>query len=103
MECLKDLIKFMTTNKEAVPLPLTKTQNRSKIAFYDGANCDKKRRTWVKDYLEKYVPQAEVMFIESICNNENVISYNIQKSKVSLSDFFGISPEQVASPQATIF
>lgn len=81
MECLKDLVKYMETNKDA-------------IAFYDGTNCDKKRRSWVKDYLKKHVPQTGVIFIESICNNEDVVSYNVEKSKVPLSDFFGISPEQ---------
>jgi 6-phosphofructo-2-kinase / fructose-2,6-biphosphatase 2 len=72
MNALKDLVAWLV-NEEG------------HVAIYDATNSTRERRSMVRDYCRKY--GIEVMFIESICNDEEVIKANIREVKVSSPDY----------------
>ncbi|KAI9217497.1 6-phosphofructo-2-kinase-domain-containing protein [Blastocladiella britannica] len=61
------------------------------VAIYDATNTTKERRERiVKTCREHHV---DVMFVESICQDPDVISHNIAEVKVSGPDYAGMDPE----------
>lgn len=73
--CLDDLINYMNTEE-------------NKVAIFDGTNTNKKRRKHIADELESKVKcKYQLIWIESICNKEEIIQENIYKVKVNGQDY----------------
>jgi hypothetical protein len=52
------------------------------VAFYDATNATAERRRWL---MERVKPSgAKVIFIESICTDEAIVSQNIMAAKVGI-------------------
>lgn len=64
------------------------------VAIYDATNSTKARRAWLHESLSK--KDIQVLFIESICQDEEVILNNIKDVKLSSPDYFDIDPDQAA-------
>ncbi|KAG2183093.1 hypothetical protein INT44_006074 [Umbelopsis vinacea] len=64
------------------------------VAIYDATNSTKTRRAWLQESLNK--KDIQVLFIESICQDEEVILNNIRDVKLSSPDYADIDPDQAA-------
>ena len=61
-----------------------------KVAIYDATNSTRDRRLWIVNQLLgfKAVPSSShILFIESICNDSNIIDSNIVQVKLSSPDY----------------
>jgi len=73
--CLSDLITFINGED-------------NKVAIFDGTNTTRKRRDHIAaEVKEKVNCKYELIWIESICNDENIITENIQKVKLGGLDY----------------
>ncbi|KAI4600447.1 hypothetical protein LQW54_013424 [Pestalotiopsis sp. IQ-011] len=64
------------------------------IGILDATNSTKDRRKWVADVCAR--ENIEVLFVESKCDDEDVIMANIRDVKATSPDYKGQDPEQAA-------
>jgi 6-phosphofructo-2-kinase/fructose-2,6-biphosphatase 2 len=64
------------------------------IAILDATNSTKKRRRWIKERCDK--EGIETLFVESKCDDEDLIMSNILEVKTTSPDYVGQDPEQAA-------
>lgn len=64
------------------------------IGILDATNSTKERRKWVYDTLMQ--EGIEVLFVESKCDDENLIMANIRDVKTTSPDYKGQDPEKAA-------
>ncbi|RCH87435.1 Fructose-2,6-bisphosphatase [Rhizopus azygosporus] len=64
------------------------------VAIYDATNSTKKRRRWLYEKLSKH--DIQVLFIESICQDEALILANIKEVKLSSPDYANTDPDEAA-------
>lgn len=64
------------------------------IAILDATNSTKDRRRWIKDRCDK--EGVETLFVESKCDNEEIIMSNIMEVKTTSPDYQGLDPEEAA-------
>ncbi|RKP24260.1 6-phosphofructo-2-kinase-domain-containing protein [Syncephalis pseudoplumigaleata] len=62
------------------------------VGIFDAANTTVARRTFILDRLQK--ENIQVVFIESICDNEDIINTNIRSVKISSPDYLGWDQEK---------
>jgi 6-phosphofructo-2-kinase len=65
------------------------------VAILDATNSTKKRRQWIVEKCKEV--GIRLMFVESVCDNEDLVLSNILDVKVSSPDYVGQDPEQVWS------
>ncbi|KAF9976893.1 Fructose-2,6-bisphosphatase, partial [Modicella reniformis] len=72
------------------------------VALYDATNSTRSRRTMLLAECKKH--DIQVMFIESICEDEALILHNIMSVKLSSPDYKNMDPEQAVEDfKARIF
>ena len=82
-DCMNDLKKW-----------LVEEFNVGRVAIFDATNTTDKRRSWIMDELKDIVEsRSHVIFIESVCNDENVINENILSVKLNMPDYKGKDPD----------
>ncbi|KAF0377367.1 bifunctional 6-phosphofructo-2-kinase/fructose-2,6-bisphosphate 2-phosphatase [Gigaspora margarita] len=81
LEALKDMIKWFL-------------EEDGTVAIFDATNSTRERRCMIIDYCKKY--DVQVMFIESICQDESLILQNIMDVKLSSPDYKDMDPEKAA-------
>lgn len=64
------------------------------VAIYDATNSTTKRRKWLCEKLGQ--EDVQVLFIESICQDEELILANIKDVKLSSPDYANIDPDEAA-------
>ncbi|KAG9246470.1 6-phosphofructo-2-kinase-domain-containing protein [Calycina marina] len=64
------------------------------IAFFDATNSTKERRRWIKDCCDK--EGIETLYVESKCDDEDLIMSNILEVKTTSPDYQGQDPEEAA-------
>jgi 6-phosphofructo-2-kinase/fructose-2,6-biphosphatase 2 len=64
------------------------------VGILDATNSTKERRQWVLDMCSK--EGVEVIFVESKCDDEDLIMANIRDVKTTSPDYRGQDPEQAA-------
>jgi 6-phosphofructo-2-kinase/fructose-2,6-biphosphatase 2 len=64
------------------------------VAIFDATNSTKERRKWILDKVSK--EGIEVIFVESKCDDEELIMANIRDVKTSSPDYVGQDPEKAA-------
>ncbi|KAM0335606.1 hypothetical protein ACHAQA_000654 [Verticillium albo-atrum] len=69
-------------------------QEKGTVAILDATNSTKDRRKWVLDRCTK--EGVEVIFVESKCDDEDLIMANIRDVKATSPDYAGQDPEQAA-------
>lgn len=59
-----------------------------RVAVYDATNTTRERRQWIRDQvlplLEK---ESQIIFVESICDDESMVDKNILHAKTSMPDY----------------
>lgn len=65
------------------------------VGILDATNSTKDRRKWVRELIE--AEGIEVMFVESKCDDENLILANIRDVKTTSPDYLGIDADQAAT------
>ncbi|RKP08626.1 6-phosphofructo-2-kinase-domain-containing protein [Thamnocephalis sphaerospora] len=68
------------------------------VAIYDATNSTQERRRWILERCRTYQARAQlqVMFIESVCEDEEVVMENIRAVKLQSPDYAGVDPEAAA-------
>ncbi|KAF2092956.1 bifunctional 6-phosphofructo-2-kinase/fructose-2,6-bisphosphate 2-phosphatase [Rhizodiscina lignyota] len=62
------------------------------VGIFDATNSTMERRKWVMDMIrQKAGPDINVLFIESVCKNENILESNM-RLKLSGPDYKGMDP-----------
>lgn len=64
------------------------------VAILDATNSTKERRRWVSDTCE--ARGIEVLFVESKCDDDDIIMANIRDVKTTSPDYRGQDPEEAA-------
>lgn len=64
------------------------------VAILDATNSTKQRRRWIKDRCDK--EGIETLFVESKCDDEDLIMSNILEVKTTSPDYIGSDPEKAA-------
>ena len=67
-------------------------QGGGEVAIYDATNAVKKRRDLVTDACRGR--GIEPIFIESVCNDPDIVARNIQATKLTMPDYAGVDPDQ---------
>ncbi len=62
------------------------------IGIYDATNTTRERRGRLRDRLAAH--GLEVVFIESVCEDEAVIEGNIRQTKLRMPDYAGVAPDE---------
>ncbi len=62
------------------------------VAIYDATNSTQKRRAWVVEQCNR--ANLDTLFVETLCNDPDVIAANIRETKLSAPDYQGIDPQQ---------
>ncbi|QIW98073.1 hypothetical protein AMS68_003591 [Peltaster fructicola] len=64
------------------------------VAILDATNSTKSRRRWIKDRCD--AEGIETLFVESKCDDEDLIMSNIKEVKTTSPDYVGQDPEEAA-------
>ncbi|CAO3595466.1 unnamed protein product [Absidia cylindrospora] len=64
------------------------------VALYDATNSTHKRRRWLHDTLT--AKGIQVLFIESICQDESLVLANVRDVKLSSPDYQNMDPQAAA-------
>lgn len=67
---------------------------RGVVAILDATNSTKARRAWIKKRCDE--EGIETLFVESLCDDEEIIMNNILEVKTSSPDYQGQDPEVAA-------
>ncbi|KAG5488054.1 hypothetical protein LSCM4_08279 [Leishmania orientalis] len=74
----EDLVSFIASHSLAV-------------GILDATNTTRKRRAWLSDYFQqeaqRYALPYRLLFIESVCNDDAIVTENILRSKCDNDDF----------------
>ncbi|RHZ45421.1 hypothetical protein Glove_680g32 [Diversispora epigaea] len=81
IEALEDMIKWFL-------------KENGTVALFDATNSTRDRRNFILEYCKKY--EIQVIFIESICQDENIILENIMDVKLCSPDYKDMDPEKAA-------
>lgn len=65
-----------------------------RVAVFDATNTTRKRRQWILDELLPIIQsKSHVIFVESVCTDENIIDSNIREVKLNMPDYKGMGAE----------
>lgn len=64
------------------------------VAIFDATNSTKERRMWIQENCDK--AGIETLFVESLCDDEEIIMNNIREVKTTSPDYKGLDPEVAA-------
>ncbi|CAG8384614.1 unnamed protein product [Penicillium salamii] len=78
---MSDMIQWFNTGKGVV-------------AILDATNSTKERRKWIYEKCQE--ADIEALFVESICDDEDLIMSNIKEVKTTSPDYKGQDPEEAA-------
>jgi len=78
---LEDMVSFM--KKDGV-----------RVGLYDATNSTQERRKHLKDRIAKCCKGSKVFFIESICDDGEMLEKNIRSVKLSTPDYKDMDPEE---------
>ena len=65
------------------------------VGIYDATNSTRDRRAQVADRCR--AEGIQVVFVESICEDEEVIASNIRQTKLHMPDYVGMDPDQAVA------
>ena len=70
-------------------------RSEGQVGIYDATNSTHERRKLVREQCER--AGATVLFIETICDDPEVIEANIRQTKLSAPDYAGVDPDQAVA------
>ncbi len=80
MRALDDLLTFLAEGGD--------------VGIYDATNTERSRREAI--FQRCQAAGVEVVFIESICEDESVVEANVRENKLRSPDYLGVTPEEAA-------
>ncbi|KAJ2767369.1 hypothetical protein IWQ56_003359 [Coemansia nantahalensis] len=80
--CIQDIIEYLTTGG-------------GQLAIFDASNLGAARRRHIRDTFEAH--QIRPLFIEYICENEQIVDENIRKVKITSPDYITMDPDTAVS------
>ena len=86
IEALKDMCEWFNTE--------TAKSMRPAVAIYDATNSSKARRRMIQDFCDG--ADIHTLFIETICNDQEIILANVRDVKISSPDYAHTNPDQAA-------
>ena len=67
-----------------------------RVAIYDATNTTRKRRSWiVKEVLPLLEKKSQIIFVESICDDDRMVERNIKRVKITMPDYKGVDGDSV--------
>lgn len=77
---------------------LTKDKSLGRVAIFDGTNTNVARRAWILSELKDVVgSKHNIIFVESICNDDDIINANIRATKLHSPDYRDCDAEQAVA------
>lgn len=73
------------------------TQESGEIGILDATNTTLERRQNILRFVRENIPNAVVMWVESICNDEKVLETSIREVKAKHPDYDGVDPEKAVT------
>ena len=74
---------------------LQEKNDKGRVGIFDATNTTKERREWIIQELTGIMEsKSHIIFVESICNNEDIINENIRAVKLNMPDYKGENPEK---------
>ena len=65
------------------------------IGIYDATNSTRRRREWVMEQCQR--AGLDVLFIETLCNDQSIIDANIRETKLLAPDYRGVDEDQAVA------
>jgi broad specificity phosphatase PhoE/predicted kinase len=78
MRALDDMLEWLTSEGQ--------------VAIYDATNTERSRRDVISGRCRS--KQIQVVFVESICEDEAVVEANVRANKLRSPDYAGVDPEE---------
>ena len=69
-------------------------EEKGVVGVFDATNSTKKRRAWISQWCDLH--NIHTLFVESKCDNEEIIMESILEVKTTSPDYVGQDPEQAA-------
>ena len=69
-------------------------EEKGVVGVFDATNSTKKRRAWISQWCDMH--NIHTLFVESKCDNEEIIMESILEVKTTSPDYVGQDPEQAA-------
>ena len=67
---------------------LTESNDMGRVAIFDATNTTNERRNWIIEELIGIMEsRSHIIFVESVCSDENIINENIQAVKLKMPDY----------------
>jgi len=75
---------------------LREDDTTGRVAVFDATNTTRERREWICDELSGIIKKSsgQLVFVESVVNDDSIIEHNIREVKLSMPDYDGASEEQ---------
>jgi len=84
---MNDMKQFLQAGKEL-----------GRVAIYDATNTTRERRAWiVKELLPLLDKKSQVIFVESICDDDSMVERNIKRVKITMPDYKGVDGDTILS------
>ena len=91
---MKDMIDFLF-QEDSVSYLEQRGVDSGRVAIFDATNSTKARRaTWLVDQMGPL--PVKLLFVESVCNDEDIITNNIWEAKVTNADYVTNEDKQAA-------
>ena len=81
---MKDMIDFLF-QEDSVSYLEQRGVDSGRVAIFDATNSTKARRQWLVDQMGPL--PVKLLFVESICNDDDIITNNIWEAKVTNADY----------------
>ena len=81
---LKDMIDFLF-QEDNVSYLEQRGFDSGRVAIYDATNTTRSRREWLREQLDAL--PLKLLFVESVCTDEEIIERNIWQAKVNNEDY----------------
>ena len=81
---LKDMIDFLFQEDNASYLE-QRGFDSGRVAIFDATNTTRARREWIREQLDRL--PLKLLFVESVCTDEEIIERNIWQAKVNNEDY----------------
>ena len=81
---LKDMIDFLF-QEDNVSYLEQRGFDSGRVAIYDATNTTRSRRDWLREQLDAL--PLKLLFVESVCTDEEIIERNIWQAKVNNEDY----------------
>jgi len=90
---MKDMIDFLF-QEDSVSYLEQRGVDSGRVAIFDATNSTKARRQWLVDQMGPL--PVKLLFVESVCNDEDIITNNIWEAKVTNADYVSHEDKQAA-------